>query len=134
LFVRVTGEEYFYNDETGEATWRRPRITLHKGPMPHENGTSYNSTQLTSPAKVMTTATHDESGQLYDETYDQSYTEGGEYDEHYDVASLGDTSALTEDSKNMCFHVHQDNVDIDIYKVRCIYISLYFTNFTYIFT
>jgi hypothetical protein len=111
------GHEYYYNDETGDATWRRPRITLSKDPNKSQQtfGDSYNSTQVMSPNQTMSTEWQDHS-QDQDETQEQTANETEEYLD--EVVSLGDSSAQTDDSKNMCFHVSQDNVDVDIYKVQ----------------
>jgi hypothetical protein len=134
--VVVAGHEYFYNDETGEATWRRPRITLSKdasrGHQPLSE--SYNSTQFTSPSKPQASELLDQSydashEQTYDSyaaeypqdnnSYTAEYGQGHSQEQEYcDGVSVGDSSAQTDDSKNMCFHVGQDNVDVDIYKVR----------------
>ena len=94
-----TGKEYYYNDETGESTWRRPRITLSKGSDNMQLNHSYNSTHYSSPSKSLP-----EASEITHANYGDDF-------------SVGDSSARTDDSKNMCFHVEPHNSDVDIYKV-----------------
>lgn len=133
--VSCLGHEYYYNDESGESTWRRPRITLHKK-SPRDGETSYNSTQWTSPFKPTHPANVDADtvdqfiGDVDESYYDESYwnqsTYGGgdggvvaetEHNMEYEMDSVGGLSAQTDDSRNMCCHIGQDNADVDIYKV-----------------